>query len=105
MITLSNYNSGELEIQNEAGHKLHLPRESANRLIMMARMHTVAEFVEKLPSLIPDEKLLQSIQSFFEGKTPTERWNLKEKFARLTTLAKGYEPKKLEDVIESVTLP
>lgn len=86
---LNNYSSGELEILDQAGHALRLDREASNRLIMMARMHTVAEFVEKLPQLIHEEFLQKKLLELFEKGTKTQRWNLKEKFARLNTLTKG----------------
>lgn len=104
MITLTNYESGEMLIANDGGISLRLSHDQANRLIMTARMHTVAEFVEKLPTLISDETLLKKIREAFEGKTSSERWNLKEKFARLQTLTKGYSPKNPGEVVEKATL-
>ena len=104
MITLTNYESGELLISGGSGQETRLTRDQANRLIMMARMHTIAEFIEKIPSLIASELLAKSILSVFEEKNSTERWNLKEKFARLGTLTKGYTPKDPEAVAEVIRL-
>lgn len=104
MVTLTNYNSGELLIAADAGPSVRLGREEANRLILHARMHTVAEFVEKLPSFVPNQALVQLILEGFEKKSPTERWNLKEKFARLRTLAKGYEPADPAAVMETIQI-
>ncbi len=103
MITITNFGSGEVQIADDQGHSLKLDRDAGNRLVMAGRMHTVAEFVEKLPTLITDKDLLQGIlQSFQIAPTSSDRWNLKEKFARLTTLAKGYEAKNPSEVIEFV---
>lgn len=104
MITITNYNSGEVLVSEEGGPSVRLSRDASNRLIMMGRMHTVDEFIEKLSSLIPDETLVASIRKAFEGKTSTERWNHKEKFARLQTLSKGFEPKNPDQVWETVNL-
>lgn len=104
MITLINYSSGEVEIKDDEGHSLRLHREASNRLIMTGRMHTIVEFVEKIPTLITNEPLLKQIISAFEKTTTSsERWNLKEKFARLTTLTKGYDPKNPDEVFEKVS--
>lgn len=104
MVTLTNYSSGELEIADGAGHALRLDRETANRLIMHARMHAVAEFVERLPSLVGDSALVGSILEGFEKMSSTDRWNLKEKFARLRTLAKDYQPARGNEMVEEVSL-
>ena len=104
MITITNFGSGEVQISDGEGHSIKLDREAGNRLVMVGRMQTVAEFIEKLPTLISDDNLLKGILSAFEGKNSSERWNLKEKFARLDTLAKGYEPKNPDQVVEVVTL-
>jgi hypothetical protein len=108
MIKLENYGSGELLIADDTGTSLRLSHDQANRLIMTARMHTVAEFLEKLPSLIVGaqhaEPLLKKILAAFDGKTSSERWNLKEKFARLQTLTKGYISKGPNEVVETVAL-
>lgn len=104
-MTITNFGSGELVIQAADGRSARLTRDEANRLILLARMHTVAEFVEKLPAFIADRNLLEGVmQSFQKAASSTEKWNLKEKFARLTTLAKGYEPKSPSEVLETVTL-
>jgi len=103
-MTITNFGSGEVEISDDQGRRIRLDRESANRLVMAGRMHTVAEFVEKLPSLIFDQEFVRILQESFEkAPTSTDKWNLKEKFARLTTLTKGYEPKNPAEVMESVT--
>lgn len=103
MIQLVNFASGEVEIAADSGQKLRLTRDQANRMILMARMHTVAEFVEKLPTLITDAGLLRQIQATFAGApSSTDQWNLKEKFARLVTLTKDYQPKDPSEIIESV---
>lgn len=102
-ITLTNYESGEMVLAQD-GLQVRLVRDLSNRLIMAARMHTVAEFIEKLPTLITEPAILQAIQSAFEGKSSTERWNVKEKFARLQTLAKGYESPKPDQIADTVTL-
>lgn len=105
MVTLTNYNSGELLIADDSGGpSVRLNREEANRLILLARMHTSGEFAEKLASFISDNVLAGLILKDFEKKSSTERWNLKEKFARLHTLSKGYEPAKPEAVAEVVPL-
>ncbi|MBI3541067.1 MAG: hypothetical protein HY073_02880 [Deltaproteobacteria bacterium] len=103
MMKLTNFESGELLIEDGEGQSARLTRDQANRLIMMARMHTVAEFIEKLASLISHEGLVQKISHSFEGRESTERWNIKEKFARLGTLAKDYQalhPEKIAEVIQ-----
>lgn len=103
-MNIVNYESGEVVLE-EGSESARLPRETSNRLILMARMHTVPEFVELLPSFIKSENLLKSIQQkFATSQNSTERWNLKEKFARLTTLTKGYQSKTPEAVLEKVVL-
>lgn len=102
MIRLVNHDSGELSIEDGDGIPLRLSRDQTNRLIMMARMHTTEEFLEKLPTLILNEALQEKIRHRFQGKSSTERWNLKEKFARLTTLTKGYESKDPKAVLEKI---
>lgn len=103
MVTLTNYSSGELVISDETGRSLRLSRDQANRLIMTARMRTTEDLIEKLPSLMTDETLVKKILGIFEGKNSSERWFLKEKFARLTTLIKGYEPENPGEILETVT--
>lgn len=105
MMTITNFGSGEIQIEDDGGHRLKLNRDSANRLIMAGRMHTVAEFVEKLPALVPDPALVEILRRSFEtAATSTDKWNLKEKFARLGTLAKGYVPKDPAEVVETIRL-
>lgn len=89
---LTNYSSGELALTGPDG-ATKLSRDQANRLILHARMHTVEEFVQALRDLISDRSLVRAIEATFEkAKNSSERWSLKEKFARLHTLSKGYEP-------------
>lgn len=105
MVTITNYGSGEVQIEDDQGHRLRLDRETGNRLVMTGRMHTVAEFVEKLPSFVTEPDLLASILAYFEkAANASEKWNLKEKFARLGTLTKGYEPKNPLEVVEEIRL-
>lgn len=92
------------EESEEADHSLRLSRDQANRLILTARMHTTEELIEKLPDLISDQALLKSILAEFDGKTSSQRWNLKEKFARLTTLSKVYQTERPEEITEEVSL-
>jgi hypothetical protein len=103
-MTITNYESGEIEISNEQGLICRLDRDQANRLVMAARMHSVAEFLEQLPTLLVDEPLRKEISKFFEEKTSSQRWTLKEKFARLRTAVKGYEAKAPEQVVETIQL-
>ena len=85
-IALINYASGELEISptapsDQTGGSLRLSRDQANRLIMLARMHSVAEFVEELPKFLKDPQTLEAIRGHFGRlQTPTDRWNFKESF-------------------------
>lgn len=104
MVLITNHESGEIVLTNDAGHSLRLVYEVANRLVMMARMHTVVEFRQKLPGLISDESLLNEIKTAFEGRTSSERWNVKEKFARLQTVVKGHEIKNSNRVVEEVKI-
>ena len=46
MISLTNFESGELLIVDDDVSK-KLTHDQANRLVMAARMHTIAEFIEK----------------------------------------------------------
>jgi hypothetical protein len=104
-MTITNFGSGEVEISDESGRRIRLDRESANRLVMAGRMHTVAEFVEKLPALVSDSEIVAAIRSAFEeAPTSTDKWNLKEKFARLRTLAKGYQSANPGEIVESVSI-
>ncbi|HSA60352.1 MAG TPA: hypothetical protein VLJ37_11790 [bacterium] len=103
-MTITNFGSGEVEISDDQGRRTRLDRESANRLVMAGRMHTVAEFVEKLPALIASAEIAAALRETFEkASTSTDKWNVKEKFARLRTLAKGYEPANPGDVVETVS--
>jgi hypothetical protein len=104
-MTITNFASGEIEILDGQGRHIRLDRAAANRLVMAGRMHTVAEFVEKLPSLIVDQEFVRVLQESFEkAPTSTDKWNLKEKFARLTTLTKGYTPTEPDAVVEEVSI-
>ncbi len=104
MVQLINHTNGELAITDDAGHTLWLPRERANSLIMSARMHTIDEFLQALPGLIADADLLREIQSAFDRPTSTERWNAKEKFARLRTLTSNYSFQGTPEVVETIHL-
>ena len=104
-MTITNFGSGEIEMADGNGHKSRLNREAANRLVMAGRMHTVAEFVEKLPLLLPDPVFAAAVREAFEkAPTSSDKWNLKEKFARLGTLTKEYLPKNPTEVVESVRI-
>jgi len=71
---------------------------------MAGRMHTVTEFMNKLHILIPNPALAGLVRVAFDGAaSSTEKWNLKEKFARLTTLARGHETKNPSEVLETVS--
>lgn len=102
MITLTNFTSGGLLIADDSSNSLRLSRDQANRLILTARMHTIQEFVAKLSGLIENDALRQQILALFDRPDSSGRWNLKEQFARLQTLAKGYEPEGPEKVVEVV---
>jgi hypothetical protein len=105
MIILTNFEGGELEIRAGDLPPYRLVRESANRLILSARMHTVADFIDQLPLFIPSEEILSYLKKHFEKLTvKTHQWNFKEKFARLQTLVKDYVPKNPAAVAEVVTL-
>ena len=72
---------------------------------MAARMHSVAEFLEKVPKLISEAEIARAIQKLFQSaQSPTDRWNLKEKFARLQTLTKDYTPKNPDAIVEKTDL-
>ncbi|HEX5036251.1 MAG TPA: hypothetical protein VFX30_03750 [bacterium] len=104
MIRITNFGSGELLIEDGSGLSARLDRDTANRLIMAGRMQTVAEFMEKLHILIPNAALVGLVRAAFDGAaSSTEKWNLKEKFARLTSLAKGYQSKNPSEVVETVS--
>jgi hypothetical protein len=104
-MTIANFGSGEVEVSDDRGHRVRLDREAANRLVMAGRMHTVAEFVEKLHVLLPSPEIAAHLRETFEkAPTSTDRWNLKEKFARLRTLAKGYESSNPGEVVETVSI-
>ena len=99
-LTLTNYHSGELCLSSDSTN-LRLSRGEATRLIMLARMHGVVDFLEKLPKLVPQADLLKEILSSFEtAKTSTEKWNLKEKFARLQTLSTNFSPQESQSQSE-----
>ncbi len=105
MITVTNYNSGEILLETPTGHSLRLAWEEANRLVMFARMHGVEEFIENLPRLIPDEELVRALRTCFEtARTKTDRWNFKEKFARLRTISRGCKPDHPGEIVETVKI-
>ncbi|QQR81805.1 MAG: hypothetical protein IPJ69_06865 [Deltaproteobacteria bacterium] len=102
-MNIVNYESGEVVLE-ESGVSVRLSREDSHRLILMARMHTVPEFINLLPSFVSNEEMLKAIQQKFSAtESSTDRWNLKEKFARLTTLTKGYISKNPEALLEKIT--
>lgn len=69
-------------------------------------MHTVEEFVAQLPKLLSDHKIVSQMRDFFDkATTSSERWNIKEKFARLVTMVKGYQPSHPDKVIEEIIVP
>ncbi len=105
MITLTNDSSGELLIANGAGPSVRLSREAATRLILHARMHNVADFLEALPQLIAATEIVNQLRTLFASlQTPSDRWNFKEKFARLQTLSKEHQPKSPPEVVETIKL-
>ena len=86
------------------GQTHKLTRDQAHRLIMAARMHGPQDFIEKIPNLISDSGFSQTILTKFEGKNATEKWNLKEKFARLHTATKDYVSNNPGEVIEVIEI-
>jgi hypothetical protein len=102
MITMTNYASGTVNIAHENGLSLLLTRDQAHRLIMAARMHSPDDFIPKIESLVQEPQLARSILNIFEEKTASERWTLKEKFARLHSVAKGFIPDNPKEVIEVI---
>lgn len=104
MLSLINYNSGELEISDDAGNSVRLSHQEANRLVMAARMHAVEPFIEKLPQLIPNDTLVQLIMQLIQTAQGSERWNLKERFARLNTVTPGITVVNPNEVSETVEL-
>lgn len=105
MIALTNYHSGNLLITDDTGHSIQLNPGVANRLILFARMHGVQEFVDNLPRLIPDAGLVKSLlASVQSAKSKTDRWNFKEKFARLHTVVKGHPPADTDEVVDLIRI-
>lgn len=104
MVTLTSYNSGALRISDDQGTELNLEPAAANRLIMAARMKSIEPFLEKLPDLIPDEALAKNIVTIIAQAQGSDRWNLKEKFARLLTVAPGHPVEQPNEVLEVVSL-
>ncbi|MBI1909675.1 MAG: hypothetical protein HYS22_05855 [Deltaproteobacteria bacterium] len=106
MIELVNYNNGTLEIVGD-GQKLSLPREKAYSLVMAARMHTIEGFKKKLEGLkspLGETPLVGLILDQFPKLDHTGQWNLKEKFARLRTLATDYPTPPQTEVAEKILL-
>lgn len=102
-ITLTNYGSGELLIADDQGHSVQLNRETAHRVILSARMHSISDFFQQMPHLISDQEIVRALlEELGKAKTSTERWNLKEKFARLSTLTKDHVPKNPSEIVEKV---
>ncbi len=105
MWTMTNFGSGEIAIADSEGKTIcRLSREDSHRLIMTARMHAVEPFLQKLPTLIPNRDLGLAILALFDEKNASARWALKEKFARLTTLSRGYESKDPQKILEQTVL-
>ncbi len=104
MVTLTCYNSGALTVSDNNGRTCKLPPAAAKRLIMAARMKSTEAFLEKLPELISDAELVSIIQGIIEGTTGSERWTLKEKFARLPTIASGFDVSNPDEVAEVFAL-
>lgn len=104
MVQMTNYNSGELEIAAGDAQRVRLDKSQANRLILAARMHGVDSFLQKLPQLIPDPALAATLSTLLQEAQGTERWNLKEKFARLQTIAPDYQSDSPDAITETVQL-
>ena len=97
------YNSGAVTISEGTSESVHLPQQAANRLIMAARMKSVEDFVQKLPSLIEQQKLVAALTLLLQEAHGSARWNLKEKIARLHTVVAGHpvaEPDKIREVVQ-----
>ena len=103
MTEIVNYNNGALEIVS-GGQKIFLPREKAYSLVMGARMHTIDGFKKKLEGLKSLSPLVGLILEQFPKLDHTGQWNLKEKFARLQTLATDYPTPPQTEVVEKVLL-
>ncbi len=104
MLKITNYNSGELEISDQAGRCIRLNQDQSNRLILAARMHNVEPFIQKLPQLVPDIHLATEIKSLLINVDGSDRWNLKEKFARLHTVVAGHPIENPESIQETVEI-
>jgi len=103
MLVITNYANGELEISTDSLPVVRMNQEQANRLILFARMHPVSDFVASLSRLMQDKQIAQAVLSCFELlKTSSERWNLKEKFARLRTVTSGFPSGSPDQVTEKI---
>lgn len=103
MLTLTCYNSGALTISDGTHETVHLSHQAANRFIMAARMKGIEDFVHKLPSLIDQQGIVHSLTGLLHEAQGTQRWNLKEKIARLHTVVPGYpvaEPEQIKEVVQ-----
>jgi len=104
MIKLIAYKSGAVTIVADHGQETQLDQPAANRLILAARMHSVEPFMAKLEGLIPNAELARSIRDKIAAAKGSERWNLKENFARLPTVEPDIKTDNPEEIAEEVTL-
>ncbi len=103
MVTIINYNSGEIELKSDQGPQIRLDHQQANRLVLAARMRNVEPFIEKLAELIGEATLVKEISAQLHAAEGSDRWNLKEKFARLHTIVPGIEIENPDGIFETVT--
>lgn len=101
---LINYNNGELELVADEGDKNRFDRQQAYQLILSARMNTIERFQGRLKILQKDFPLLQEVLNLFPKLDHSAQWNLKEKFARLQTLAPELESPSDVKVVEEVLI-
>lgn len=104
MLTLTSYQSGAVLICRDDGAEVKLAPDAANRLIMAARMKNIEPFLAKLGDLIPHPELAQTIHETITSATGSDRWNLKEKFARLPTVTTGHDVSDPDQVAEIIKL-
>lgn len=86
------------------GDKNRFDRQQAYQLILSARMNTIERFVGRLKILQKDFPLLQEVLDLFPKLDHSAQWNLKEKFARLQTLAPELETPPGVGVLEEITI-
>ena len=101
---LINYNNGELELADSDGNKNRFNRQAAYQLILSARMNSIERFQGRLKILQKDFPLLQEVLNLFPKLDHSGQWNLKEKFARLQTLAPEFESPLEVAVLENISL-